>query len=406
MKKRLIGVIAAMIALLSAALATGGRIYYNLFFLLLTMIVFSAVSVVWMLFSVRVGIKGVKTRVSRGERLTTIVSVQHRCLLPMGRVRVILSAPGSTAASQEISVNTPPFAKKNYRNVVRCPHRGSYELGVARIAVGDIFSFFEFSRKSWKKPLRVEVYPRAAEAPCMQLKASDMGPEFKSRATEDNASPSDVRAWQDGDELKKVHWKLSLRKQELMVRSFEESARPDTLIIPDLSEITALNDQRLTIEDCICEAALSAAKAQLEEGFPVRMPLISRRPQELSEKTVVGIGGMTDALMRVKFDSPYPYEQVLSLMLQRMQRTGGCILITGRLSTHTVDMALRMQRSGMQVKLIWITDARRSDTLEMLERMKMSGVIVEQADPWLDGGYNPAKPEEQKGLDEETIFDI
>lgn len=406
MKKRLIGVFAAMIALLGTALATGNRIYYNFFFLLLLMLLFSLISVIWMLLSVRITMKGVKPRVSRGERLMLLISVRHRCPLPTGRVRVLLNVPGNAAMPQEISIDAPPFVKKNYRSVARCPHRGNYEVGVTRIAVSDVFSLLEFSRKSQKKPLRVEVYPRAAVVPCMRLKPSDVGPEFRSSATEDNASPSDIRLWQDGDELKKVHWKLSLRKQELMVRTFEESARPDTLIIPDLSEITALSDQKLTMEDCICEAALSAAKAQLEEGFPVRMPLISRRPQELSEKTVIGIGGMTDALMRVKFDSPYPYEQVLALMQQRMQRTGGCILITGKLSSQTVDMALKMQRSGVQVKLIWITDARRSDTLEMLERMKMSGVIVEQADPWLDGGYAAVRGEEQVGLDEETIFDI
>ncbi len=395
-----------MAALLAAALATGSKVYYNFFFLLLVMVVFSAASVVWTLFSVRVSMKGVRPRVARGEKLMTILQVEHRCVLPAGSIRVMLNVPGSGAGLQEISVNTRPFAKKNFRNVVRCPHRGNYEVGIAKITVSDIFSLFEISRKSKKKLLRVEVYPRAVDVPCMQLKASDMGPEFRSRATEDAASPSDVRSWQDGDELKKVHWKLSLRRQELMVRTFEESARPDTLIIPDLSEITALNDQKLTMEDCICEAALSAAKAQLEEGFPVRMPLISRRPQELSEKTVIGIGGITDALMRVNFDSPYPYEQVLSLMLQRMQRTGGCILITAKLSSRTVDTAMRMQGSGMQVKLIWVTDAKRSDTLEMLERMKMAGVIVEQADPWLDGGYAAAKDEEQLGMDEETIFDI
>ena len=71
-----------------------------------------------------------------------------------------------------------------------------------------------------------------------------------------------------------------------------------------------------------------------------------------------------------------------------------------------MDIALRMQQRGIQVKLIWVTDAQRADTLEMLERMKMSGVIVEQADPWLEDGYTAAKPEMQAGLDEETIFDI
>ena len=113
MKGRLIGVIAAMAALLAAALATGNKIYYNFFFLLLVMIVFSASSVVWMLFSVRVSMKGVKPRVSRGEKLMTIVSVQHRCILPAGSLRVALNVPGGSGSLQEISVNAQQFAKKN-----------------------------------------------------------------------------------------------------------------------------------------------------------------------------------------------------------------------------------------------------------------------------------------------------
>ena len=34
-----------------------------------------------------------------------------------------------------------------------------------------------------------------------------------------------------------------MRRRELMVRTFEESSRPDTLIVPDLAEIQALPDQ-------------------------------------------------------------------------------------------------------------------------------------------------------------------
>lgn len=253
--------------------------------------------------------------------------------------------------------------------------------------------------------MRVEVYPQAKSAPAMELKPSDVGPEFRSRATEDAASPSDIRKWQDGDELKKVHWKLTLRKRELMVRTFEESARPDTLVIPDLSEITALQDQKLTLEDAICEAALGAAKAQLEAGFPVRMPLQSRRPQELSGRGAADTAAFADALMRVDFNSVYPYEQVLMLMFQRMQRTGGAVLVTSRVTTRTVDVALRMQQRGIQVKLIWITDAPRDEAREMLERLKMAGAIVEQVDPWMQESFTPPQASAQT-VGETDLFDM
>ena len=153
------------------------------------------------------------------------------------------------------------------------------------------------------------------------------------------------------------------------------------------------------MEDCICDAALGAAKAQLESSFPVRMPLQCSRPQEISGKTAADIGAFTDALMRAEFDSQYPYEQVLSLMLSRMQRTGGAVLITAALSTRTADIILRMQKMGIQVKLLWVTDAPRSENLEMLERLKMAGATVKQLNPWSEG-TDTAVPHHRE------IFDI
>ena len=96
----------------------------------------------------------------------------------------------------------------------------------------DLFGLFTLTKKARTKLVRVDVLPRVGKTNLLELKVSDVGPEVLSRATEDAASPSDTRKWQDGDVLKKVHWKLSMRKSELMVRTFEESSRPDTLIFP------------------------------------------------------------------------------------------------------------------------------------------------------------------------------
>ena len=405
MSARLIGVLAAMVALLAAGLATGTRIYYLLFFILLLMVVYGLISVLWTLLTARISMKGVRPRVERGEKLMTILTLEHRSLLPAGSLRVTLNVPGAGGGRQEISVSMPPFSKRSFRNVVKCPHRGDYEVGVTGTSASDLFGLFELSRRSKSRLMRVEVYPRSHPVPAMELKASDVGPEFRSRATEDNASPSDIRKWQEGDELKKVHWKLTLRKRELMVRTFEESARPDTLIIPDLSEITALQDLKLTLEDLICEESLSAAKAQLEAGFPVRMPLQSARPQEIAGKSVADLPGFVEALMHVAFDSPYPYEQVLMLMLQRMQRTGGAVLATSRMTSRTADIAMRMQRSGIRVLLIWVTDAPRDEALEMLERLKMSGVQVRTVDPWQEDAP-PAPRSKRESAAPDPIFGV
>ena len=74
----------------------------------------------------------------------------------------------------------------------------------------------------------------------------------------------------------------------------------------------------------------------------MRMPLTSARPSEIAGQFPADIASFMDALMRVKFDSPYGYEQVLMLMMGRLQRTGGAILVTARLTTRIADVAMRM----------------------------------------------------------------
>ena len=395
---RHIALCAAWLSTLAAGLATGQRIYYLLAAILLLLPVLSALSAFWTLATLRYKVDGVRGEVRRGDTMMIIFTVRHASLLPVSSINLEMSVPSAFAPTQEISVYTPPFVTNTFRHMILCSHRGLYQAGVTAVSVSDIFGLFRFTRRRQKGTLPMQVRPLVSDANALDLGSSDMGPETRSYSTEDNASPSDTRKWIQGDELKKVHWKLSLRKRELMVRTFEESARPDTLIIPDLSEITALKDERLTFEDSICEVCLGSAKAQLEAGYPVRVPLTSSAPSEIALQSVADLENLSDAMMRVKFDSPYGYEQVLMLMLARMQRTGGAILVTSRLSTRIADIAMRMQRSGIATRVMWIADDAREESLEMLERIKMIGVETCRVNPWIrDKGHS---------LDETDDYDV
>jgi len=370
------------VTMLVCGLSTGAQAYYLVAFTLIILLALSFLSALLALLTVKVEMKGLRARVVRGETLMTIFNVRYFSPLPISAIRLRLSVPSAFSPNQEISVPAMPFAKKLFRWRISCPHRGVFEAGIVRIFASDLFGLVTLSRKSGMRLVKVDVAPRVPNDLPMELKGGDIGPETISRSDEDTASPSDVRKWQDGDPLKKVHWKLTARRQEVMVRVYEESARPDTLIIPDLTEISAMKDQALAIEDCVCEACAGVAKAQLEAGYPVRMPLTSKTPSEIAGQFPADIAAYVDALMRVKFDSPYEYEQVLMLMMRRMSRTGGCVIVTPHLTSRIADLAARMQHTGVRTRVIWISDTQLDQSLEMMERLRMENVDVKRLDPW------------------------
>lgn len=367
---------------LAIGLSVGGAIYYLIFWMLTAMLLVGLESAISTLFTISVETRAQKGKAVRGETVSIRMNICRRSVLPVGQVELEVSSPSDQRAVGRISVTLPPFQKREYRYAMHCPHRGHYQMGVTRVSVSDVFGLFNFSRKLKQENASVCVLPKTETVLPMAIEPGEVGPQGWARVSEDMSSPADVRPWQEGDHPKKVHWKLTMRKRELMVRTYEESARPDTLILMDVSPVSASPSQVLTIEDAMCDAAASAVLAQLDAGYPVRMPLSSQNPQEISGQFSAEIKRFLEALTDVKFDSPYSFEQVLALETRRIQRTGGVIMVTARLNSATADYAIRMRRLGVQVQMNWVAESVTAESMALKAQMELNGVPVRQISPW------------------------
>ncbi len=372
------------LTLLAIALSTGTAVYYLLAAMIGMMAFIGFASALATLLTLRISLTAQKRRATRGETVSVKLTLRRRTLLPVGAIELDVSTPDEGRDAGRMVFTSVPFRGREYRYTIRCAHRGVWEAGVSRAQVTDIFGLFTFSRRVKNTTARIEVTPRVQTIPAMRVHPVDTGPQGRVRMTEDLASPAGVRGWQEGDSLKKVHWKLSARRRELMVRTFEESARPDLLILMDCAPVNAMKSHVRTIEDALCEAAASAAQAQMEAGYTVRMPLNTTAPTELSGQAPAEIVRFLNALTWLAFDSPYSFEQVISLELRRLQRTGALILISTRMNAPLADLALRIAGLGVQVQYVWVAESSRSKHADMLSRMELLGVQVRRVNPWSD----------------------
>ncbi len=155
---------------------------------------------------------------------------------------------------------------------VRSDVRGKFEIGPMNVRVNDAFGLVELGR-AFRTTVPLTVTPRTVPLPPIALGGTWTGSgdhrprSFASGSAEDVT----VREYRHGDDLRRVHWRSSARRGELMVRREEQ---------PWQARATVLLDNRLlahrghgiasSIETAV-SAAASVAVHLCRRGYLVRL---------------------------------------------------------------------------------------------------------------------------------------
>ncbi len=341
-------------ALLLAAFSTGSPLFFMAALLLVLLIVFGFISV-WQAsrtLTIQSDLSG-KT-VQRGDNVILNVVVHHHGLLPIAPILLELSA---TPDMPETKVRLKDAPGKHQRLTLpfHASHVGVCAPGVKAYTIEDLFGFFSIRRCPEASQGDLLVLPVVFPVEDLLFAPGDSGFETLARATEDVTNPSDVRTYQQGDALKKIHWKLSLRKGELMVRRFEEPVLPEVLVLMDCSQPPTWGhpDAEADVRDSLLETAASVVAHQLHSDHGVRLPLQGAHPVEFEKS--MGLPLLLEDLARLDFSETDRFERVLLLETRRLRKVGSTVIVSARLNSNMVDMMIRMRRMGPYVRLYLIT---------------------------------------------------
>ena len=369
---------------LLCALSMGNRTY-----LLISIII--ALAWVFSFASVRLAEKSVKVenalsgaKVNRGDVVSMEIAVSHRSPLPIAPVALRMRATSNTPAG---TIHLTQLGRRRQRVVHKfaADHVGAMFPGVDSYVVSDVFGFFKREHRPDLNGQELLVLPVPFEVEPLTFAAGDMGVETMKRAMEDPSSPSDIRAWQQGDPLKRIHWKMSARKRELMVRQFEEPALPDALVLldtapPYLPEGLESESRRAFLRDAVLETAASVVACQIRQDNPVRMPLVGDRPMEYNSR--MGLALLLEELARCTFNETVRFERVMMMQLGELRKTGAVVIITTRLGSEMVELIVRMKRMGPNVRLYLVNyDPQGPDMAPLVARLQHAAIEVNYVTP-------------------------
>ena len=347
-----------------SALSLGGRVFYLASWALALMILYSLASLLLStrLLSVSQFLDDIKAE--RGEKTRLSITLQNRSLLPIAPPEMILDLPeGENTLSFE-----PGFTRRKTAGFpIFLPHVGVAAAGIKTMYLRDIFHLFRMKKRVGQKTPQVVVLPRPFDVEKLQSAQRDDGRALPNQTTEDITAPDDVRAFRQGDPMKRIHWKLSSRKRELLVRRFELPAPPDTLVLLDCFDpigFEGVPDGLSRLKDTLTETALAVARMQMEGGNPVRLPLYGARTGEFKADRAGSLSLLQEELAYQIFRGGEPFDKVLHVELRRMRRTGATIVITTRLDAQIVEGVKHIRRSGPSVRFYLVTFAPEAPQYE------------------------------------------
>ena len=390
MKLHLTIPVALSATLLASALATGNPLLFLLAVLILLTVVLCFAGVLWASATMHVSAEAEQDTVHRGDNISLLLRVRHRGWIPIAPVTLELQTLAADKP-REIHLKNLPGRTQTLRMPLHAAHVGVFTSGIRSVIVEDLLGIFRRRIVPADTEYSLTVLPLTFETAPLIMAPGDPGSEIMARATEDLNAPSDIRSYQPGDAMKKIHWKLSLRKGELMVRKFDEPVLQEALILMDCSRPPGLGhpEAEADLRDALLETGASLFTDQVRTDHTVRMPLTGNHPVDLDER--MGIPNALDTLARLDFSAAERFEQVLAMESRRLGKTGCVAVITARLNGAAVEMMIRMHRMGPNIRLYLVTFIPDDPgTAQLAGRLEHAGIEVEYVMPQAGEQQDPS----------------
>ena len=260
-----------------AVLAAGGLFFiffrgYLSYLVFLFLLILPVLSFVWLLLSFRfagVRAQASKAAVEKKEPFSFMIRAKSSRLFPIPCLRVTIEISNALGGETERELLSFPFfaGEAVMEQPCRSACCGKLSCTVRRARGLDFLRLFSLPVRV-KESAAVFVLPSRTPAPAA-VTENCLLPDFAELSLptapgNDPSDPFDVRSYQPGDPLSRIHWKLSAKQGEWIVREGGSSAERSIRFLVECGS-------QLLENDCIMEPFSRLAFLLVEHGIPAQV---------------------------------------------------------------------------------------------------------------------------------------
>ena len=260
-----------------AVLAAGGLFFiffrgYLSYLVFLFLLILPVLSFVWLLLSFRfagVRAQASKAAVEKKEPFSFMIRAKSSRLFPIPCLRVTIEISNALGGETERELLSFPFfaGEAVMEQPCRSACCGKLSCTVRRARGLDFLRLFSLPVRV-KESAAVFVLPSRTPAPAA-VTENCLLPDFAELSLptapgNDPSDPFDVRSYRPGDPLSRIHWKLSAKQGEWIVREGGSSAERSIRFLVECGS-------QLLENDCIMETFSRLAFLLVEHGIPAQV---------------------------------------------------------------------------------------------------------------------------------------
>jgi uncharacterized protein (DUF58 family) len=265
---------------------------------------------------------------------------------------------------------------RGWRISTFCSRRGRYTLGPLLVRSGDPLGIYQMER-TLNRVNSILVYPAVWPLTDFPLPGGHLpgGEALHRRTHYITTNAAGVRDYMNGDEMNRIHWPLSVKRQRLTVKEFELDPMSEVWIMLDLDGVAQVslpelgtNGDGLTettfgtsqtfvlppeTEEYVASAAASTAEFLLKQERAVGMVTYSTHREVLSgDRGVRQANKIMELLSVLRASGGVPFERVLRAEGALLPRGATVIAISPSADVSWALAVQQMTRSGLRVVAI------------------------------------------------------
>ncbi|MEI7643403.1 MAG: DUF58 domain-containing protein [Chloroflexales bacterium] len=369
------------------AQGTGLRLFFHLSYLLLGLLILSAL---WAWLNLRglvVERETLTLRANVGEFARERISIRNRWHIPKLWIEL---RDESELPQHGAGFVTYLGGQQRGRWLARtlCTMRGRFRLGPATLVSGDPFGIVRLSRRV-PSTNEIIVYPQMVDLPAFRMPSAELpgGQSTRARTFQVTPNVATVREYVPGDSFNRIHWRSTARTGQLMVKEFDLDPSADIYLVLDMQERAVVRDTRTarhrrsreeersrvpwwrrqpsprpgsgqileSTEEYAVMAAASLARALLAQNRIVGLVAWGQHREVIpAEREARQLFKILEALAVLRAHSAQSLAEVLLAESQRFGRNCTLMIITSSIDARWVSALQQHRYRGVRAAVLFI----------------------------------------------------